>query len=170
MDLWMLINRWRRLTHNREESADTLFGWLSRRTATGFLLDSQFQPDRPELKELLNKIWIRFPHQLWREGFDHTLEVCIIFFIWSLEVVQIDQHCQLLDHGPSGKIVGLEKQSSTRSYFLPLSYPILCPATFANVKSALSIASSVIFLASPGWSIFEDGTLKESILVWLPEF
>ena len=45
----------RRLTHNREGSADTPFGWFSQHTAAGCLV-SRSQPDRPELKELLNKI------------------------------------------------------------------------------------------------------------------
>ena len=51
-----------------------------------------------------------FSHQLWWDGFDHPLEVCIFFLGGCWVVVQIDQLTQLYDYWPCSNVCFLKNK------------------------------------------------------------
>ena len=86
------------------------------------------------------------PHQLWWDWFDHPLEVRILLLCGGWVVVQVDQFGQLSDYWPCSNVVCLK----AFFYFYKFKvYPERFHARDAEVKVAVSAASSEVFLTSP---------------------
>ena len=95
------------------------------------------------------KIKIIFAHQLWWDGFDHPLEVCIFFLGGCWVAALIDQLSQFYDYWPCSNVFFLKFFDCIFDFNKVLSHPTRFHARDTEVKVAVSTASSEVFLTSP---------------------